>query len=140
MIDAAASSSPLVSVLIVNYNSGPNLARCLAALADQTMDDFEVIVVDNGSADRSVALIARAPTALTLDLAGGNLGFAAGINRAAGQARGRWLALLNPDAFAAPGWLAALLSASGRYPAQVMFASLQRQEAAPACLDGAGDP
>ena len=140
MIDAAASSSPLVSVLIVNYNSGPNLARCLAALADQTMDDFEVIVVDNGSADRSVASIARAPTALTLDLAGGNLGFAAGINRAAGQARGRWLALLNPDAFAAPGWLAALLSASGRYPAPVMFASLQRQEAAPAYLDGAGDP
>ena len=92
-------------MLIVNYNSGPNLARCLAALADQTMDDFEVIIVDNGSADRSVALIARAPTALTLDLAGGNLGFAAGINRAAGQARGRWLALLNPDAFAAPaGW------------------------------------
>ena len=91
MIDAAAPSSPLVSVLIVNYNSGSNLARCLAALADQTMDDFEVIVVDNGSADRSVASIARAPTALTLDLAGGNLGFAAGINRAAGQARGRWL-------------------------------------------------
>jgi len=44
--------------------------------------------------------------------AGANLGFAAGNNLAAAQALGDWLALINPDAFAAPDWLERLLEAA----------------------------
>ena len=43
--------APRVSVLVVNYNSGPHLIRCVEALARQTMGAFEAIVVDNASAD-----------------------------------------------------------------------------------------
>src|SRR5215469_7448671 len=46
-------ANPQVTVIIVNYNSGPCLARCLAALARQTWRDFDAIVVDNDSTDES---------------------------------------------------------------------------------------
>ena len=44
-------SAPFVSILIVTYNAGPHLGRCLEALSQQTYTDFEVIIVDNGSTD-----------------------------------------------------------------------------------------
>ncbi len=52
------SSSGNASIIIVNFNSGPLLARCLAALADQTFRDFEVIVLDNASTDDSAVAAA----------------------------------------------------------------------------------
>ena len=50
---------PLVSVVVVNYNGGALLKQCLDALGKQTMPDFEVIVVDNGSTDASLYSIDR---------------------------------------------------------------------------------
>ena len=46
--------TPQVSVIIVNWNGGKVLNRCLTALAAQKYKDFEVIVIDNGSTDGSV--------------------------------------------------------------------------------------
>ena len=134
-------ASPAVSVLIVNYNSGGDLGRCLAALTAQTMRDFEVVLVDNGSTDGSLdqALAESGLPRLRLIRAGENLGFAAGNNRAAATAQAPLLALLNPDAFAAPDWLAVLLDAAGRHPDVAMFGSTQLVDADPDRLDGAGD-
>jgi GT2 family glycosyltransferase len=47
---------PAVSVLIVNYNAGPSLARTLAGLAAQTFADFEALIIDNASDDRSIGM------------------------------------------------------------------------------------
>ncbi len=134
--------TPRVSVLIVNYNAGHHLARCIAALRRQTMAEFEAIVVDNASSDRSLVLArdaAEGDARLVFDEVGANLGFAAGNNRAAARARAKWLATLNPDAFAEPDWLARLLDAVGRHPDADMFGSTQLDDADPAMLDGAGD-
>jgi GT2 family glycosyltransferase len=68
-----------------------------------------------------------------------NLGFAAAVNQAARQARGRWLALLNPDAFPEPNWLAALLAAAEAHPKARCFASRQLMAEDPDRLDGLGD-
>jgi len=145
----AAAADPVLSVLIVNYDSGDDLRRCLAALAAQTRGDFEIILVDNGSADGSLARALAdcslaagedAPLpALRLLQAGRNLGFAAANNRAAALARAPLLALLNPDAFPEPGWLATLAEAAARHPDVAMFGSTQLLEADPDRLDGAGD-
>lgn len=136
-------TAPLVSVLIVNYNSGPCLAACVVALAEQRFRDFEIIIIDNGSIDDSLNGLDQCPLPLKIDKVGQNLGFAAANNRAAAQANGQWLALLNPDTVADPDWLANLMAASQRHRTVDIFASLQWQ-LTPAgqaeLLDGAGDP
>jgi len=68
-----------------------------------------------------------------------NLGFAAANNLAAQHARGEWLILLNPDAEAAPDWLAQIRASIARHPDTAMFASTQIDMDNPDRLDGAGD-
>lgn len=130
---------PTISVIIVAYQSGPTLERCLAGLKAQTFTDFEVLLVDNASTDGAPRAAAAADPSLILIEPGANLGFAAGNNLAIRQARGRWLALLNPDAYPEPGWLAALMDGVARHPGVESFASLQTSADDPAVLDGAGD-
>jgi len=60
-------------------------------------------------------------------------------NHAAKMAKGKWLALLNPDAFAAPDWLTQLLAATTRWEDVAMVGSLQRMALEDGILDGAGD-
>jgi GT2 family glycosyltransferase len=133
--------APRVRVLIVNFNSGAWLQRCLAALCRQTMPAFEACVVDNGSRDQSFAQ-ARAAIVdprIAFVALGDNLGFAAGNNRAAAGAATPWLATLNPDAVPAPDWLARLLAAADAHPEVAMFGSTQLDAADPARFDGIGD-
>ena len=137
--NGAANVSPRVSVIIVSYQSGPTLARCLEALRAQTFTDFEILLVDNASTDGAPqAAVAADPTIRFLQ-PGANLGFAAGNNLAAREARGRWLVLLNPDAYARPGWLAALVDGAARHPEVRCFTSLQMVADEPGLMDGAGD-
>jgi len=105
------SPGPLVSVIVVNWNGQHLLAPCLAALQAQTFTDYELIVVDNGSTDGSTAwLAAHHPQAQVIALES-NQGFSGGNNVGLRVARGQFIALLNNDAEAAPGWLAALVQA-----------------------------
>lgn len=128
-----------VSVLIVAYRSGDTLPRCLAALRAQSFGDFEIVLADNSPEDASARTSADADPAIRYLDNGGNVGFAAGNNRAAEVATGGWLALLNPDAFPEPDWLASLVAAAERRPGVRCFTSLQLDDADPNCLDGAGD-
>lgn len=132
----------MLSVIIVNYNSGARLTRCVEHLGRQSYRDFEVIIVDNASADSSLddalasapmPLIPRAIRSAT------NAGFAAANNSAAREARGEWLVFLNPDAYPERDWLSALVSASARYPWADAFGSTQLNAADPTVIDGAGD-
>jgi GT2 family glycosyltransferase len=128
-----------VSVAVVAYQSGPTLADCLAALKAQTVGDFEIILIDNASTDGAAAAAARACPEATFVPNAQNLGFAAAMNQAARLARGRWFAMLNPDAFPDPGWLEALLAAADAHPEVRCFASRQLMADDPGVLDGLGD-
>jgi GT2 family glycosyltransferase len=132
-------SPPLVSVIVVSYQSGPTLARCLEALRGQTFTDFEVLLVDNASTDGAPQAAAAADPTLRFLQPGDNLGFAAGNNLAAREARGRWLVLLNPDAYARPDWLEALIAGAERHPDVRCFTTLQMVADEPGLMDGAGD-
>jgi len=131
--------APAVTVVVVNYNGGDYLRGCLASLARQTFTDFETIVIDNASSDDSLSGIDEQPARTTILRQDKNLGFAGGNNVGARVGRGRWLALLNPDAEAAPDWLAAMLRAVERRPTHRMVACLQISLHEPDKLDGAGD-
>jgi N-acetylglucosaminyl-diphospho-decaprenol L-rhamnosyltransferase len=128
-----------VSVVVVTYESGGTLGLCLSALKAQVAQGFETILSDNGSTDRAAQAAASADRALTLVENGSNLGFAAGNNRAAERANGRWLVLLNPDAYPEPGFIAALLAAASAHPKVRCFTALQRMAGDPSRLDGLGD-
>lgn len=133
------AKAPAVSILIVAWQSGEHLERCLAALDRQGFRDFEAVLFDNASTDGAVDRVAPRPW-LRIERAASNLGFAAANNRAAALARGRHLVTLNPDAFAEPGWLAALVAAAGRHPEAASVGSVQLLDADPDILDGIGDP
>ena len=131
--------SPFVSVIIVNFNAGDRLQKCIEHLEAQTFKDFEVLIIDNGSEDGSVDSLHAPHLNITVKMAGENLGFAAGNNVMAKQAKGEWLAFLNPDAYADPNWLEQFAEATNRYPDVESFGSAQIDALNETKLDGAGD-
>ncbi len=95
---------PSLSVLIVAWNSREELDRTVPALLSELREGDELIVVDNDSSDdTAAAVLALAPAARIVRM-GRNVGFAAGCNAGAGEARGDLLVILNPDAAPLPGW------------------------------------
>ncbi|MHB1356749.1 MAG: glycosyltransferase family 2 protein [Anaerolineae bacterium] len=108
--------APLASVIIPNWNGIKLLRPCLDSLRKQTLANYEIIVVDNGSSDGSVqALNTEYPEVRTLALAK-NGGYTGGCNAGIGAARGRYLVLLNNDTEADTQWLENLIDGLHRYP------------------------
>ncbi|MGH9721972.1 MAG: glycosyltransferase family 2 protein [Bryobacteraceae bacterium] len=139
--------SALVSVIVVTWNRRELLRACLTSLASQTDLDgtpLEVIVVDNGSRDGSVEMIEKEiRSALTnLDVVlirnSENRGFCEANNQGIAASRARYVALLNNDAEADPGWLRALLSAFDGRPDVGMAASKILVHEDPRRIDKAG--
>src|SRR5688500_20214905 len=98
-------SQPVVSVLIVSWNSAANLSRWLDALSVQLFKDFELIIVANGSTDNSIDSIQQLGLPIRIQQLQKNDDSTTATNIGARLSRGRWLVLLNPDAFPAPDWL-----------------------------------
>ncbi|WP_200932147.1 glycosyltransferase family 2 protein [Pseudorhodoferax sp. Leaf265] len=127
-----------VTIVIVNWNSGALLRECLAHCLRQTVPADAILVVDNASQDNSLDGVDALPGVTVMPMER-NLGFAAANNRAIAQCTTDWVLLLNPDAFAEPGWMAALLAAAAERPNVVAFGSRQMQHGKPGILDGIGD-
>ncbi|MBM3293047.1 MAG: glycosyltransferase family 2 protein [Candidatus Aminicenantes bacterium] len=112
-----------LTVCLVNFNSGPLLARCLDSLEPASSGlEYEVLVVDNGSRDGSAAAAeGRARTRLLRN--GFNAGFAAANNLAFREARGRDFMLLNADTEVLPGALEALVRFAEAHPRAGLIAA-----------------
>jgi len=108
--------------VVVNWNRKELLRACLTSLARQEGVPFETIVVDNGSADGSADMAAGEFRARVIRNSE-NRGFCAANNQGIAAARGEFIALLNNDAEAEPGWLAALARACQKGPEVGMAAS-----------------
>jgi GT2 family glycosyltransferase len=94
--------------VIPTLGAGHTLAECLQSLAAQTQPDFEVIVVDNSG--KGLVRNAGFLNIRIMEMER-NVGFGAAINAALASSKTRYLATLNDDAVASPGWLAALVAA-----------------------------
>src|SRR5215212_2039665 len=112
---AIMNSVPL-SAVIVSWNGMRQLPECLAALLPQLPPNAEVILVDNGSTDGTPAWAHAHHPQLQIIALPENAGFAGGVNAGLRAARGDLLLLLNDDAFAEPGFIAALLETMARQP------------------------
>jgi GT2 family glycosyltransferase len=116
-------STPIVSVIIVNWNGKHLLADCLGSLRSQTYRDHETILVDNGSTDGSIDFVRENFPDVRLIPLAENRGFAGGNNAGIQASSGRFVALLNNDTRADANWLAALVKAAESEPQTGMWAS-----------------
>jgi GT2 family glycosyltransferase len=136
---AAGLPDPRASIIIVGFNSLAYLDRCLVSVLRDAGPDTEVLLLDNGSTDRTTERLAdRFPRVRRLR-SEQNLGFAGGCNLAAGWARGRYLVFLNPDTEVADGWSEALISALEADPALGLATSRITLRDHPARLNAAGN-
>jgi GT2 family glycosyltransferase len=117
----AASTNPdvpVLSVIIVSYNTRALLLRCLATLEPELAGiPSEVFVVDNASKDGSPAAVHAAFPKVRVLGQEQNLGFGAANNVALRESRGELILLLNSDAFVHPGALSAMRDCLARNPA-----------------------
>ena len=86
-----------LSIIIVNYRSWKRLDACLKSITLRSMDNIEVIVVDNKSNDDHAQAFIAAHPQVKFILQDINGGFAQACNRGAKEAKGEWLLFLNPD-------------------------------------------
>jgi GT2 family glycosyltransferase len=103
--------NPFVSIIIVNYNGEFYLDKCLDSLKVTTYPNFEVIVIDNHSSDRSSDLVkGKYPYVKLIELTR-NLGFAIANNLGAEAAKGDFYIFLNNDTIVTKTWLSELVKA-----------------------------
>ena len=96
-----------LTIAIVTWNSERWIERCLHSIEAACAGvGYEIVVYDNASTDRTLQIVGDDVTLLR---GTSNAGFAAGINRAVKDARGRYVFLLNPDCELAPGAVADLV-------------------------------
>ena len=105
-----------LSVIIVTWNGLRYLPRCLDAFMPQLPPEAEVILVDNGSTDGTLAWVGQQRPELRLIALGHNTGFAGGVAAGLRVACGELILLLNDDAFVEHGCVAALLAAMTDFP------------------------
>lgn len=90
-------ATPGVSIIILNYNGSEYTNPCLRSLEEISYDDYEVIVVDNGSDQEDPEEAIDPIPEMQLYETGENLGFSKGCNYGAERASGRFLLFLNND-------------------------------------------
>lgn len=131
--------SPWVRIIIVAYNSGNVLQKCIDHLVLQTERNYEVVIVDNQSTDNCVTNLHLPDDRFSVLRSERNLGFAAGSNWGAKNARTDWLITLNPDVFVTSTWLQMLKNAALSNPSFAMLSPVLVREEDNNILDGCGD-
>ena len=101
----------LVSIVILNYNAGELLSDCIESIFKTKYDNYEVILVDNASTDKSYKKCKEKFSKIHLIENKKNLGYCEGNNVGIREVKGKYVAILNPDTKVEPNWLDELVSA-----------------------------
>lgn len=108
-----------VSVVVPLYNKASTVRRSLDSIARQTLEDFEVLVVNDGSTDGGERLVADYPDRRVRLINQANAGPGAARNRGASEAQAAWIAFLDADDEWLPEYLAESLALAARFGEQV---------------------
>jgi GT2 family glycosyltransferase len=132
---------PFVSIIILNYNGEKFLKKCLQSVLSSNYENFEIVLVDNGSTDKSLESVRpfdRDPR-LKMVCLKENLGFSRGNNTGASVASGKYIVFLNNDTMVDRDWLKELVNVMERNQnvgaAQPKLLFLERQDE----VQGAGN-
>jgi GT2 family glycosyltransferase len=128
-----------VAVVVPNWNGRRWLEQCLDAVARQTKPVAEIVIVDNGSTDGSVELLASLPTPVRIIELGRNTGFAFAANRGIEAATTESVALINTDVVLTPDWIERVGSVLESDPGLSSVATKMLQMGDEGCLYNAGD-
>lgn len=90
---------PQVSIVLVTWNSGKYIQECLQCITNQTVRNYEIIVVDNDSHDESVEYITQHYPQIKVIQNKKNLGFCKASNQGIQASQGEFILILNPDVF-----------------------------------------
>ncbi|MBT5531025.1 MAG: glycosyltransferase family 2 protein, partial [Cytophagia bacterium] len=101
--------SPLVSVLVLNYNGKRFLDDCFSSLLKSTYSNFEIIMIDNKSTDDSVAYTEEKYPEVEIFQNGVNGGFSLAYNNAFKFAKGKYFVVLNNDVSVDKAWIEPLV-------------------------------
>jgi succinoglycan biosynthesis protein ExoO len=114
---------PLISVLTTAYNAAPYIGQCIESVQAQTLDDWEMIIVDDASTDATVQVVQRYRDDPRIRLVRNtqNLGPAAGRNRALEAAQGEWIAVLDADDWYEPTRLEQLLHTAQELEVAIIY-------------------
>lgn len=118
--------TPLVSVVINAYNAAPYFAECLDSLLAQTLQEFEIIIVDDASTDRTPEIAreyARRDPRIRLERNERNRGIPATINRALALSRGEFVGKMDADDVSLPQRLERQVAFLRAHPRVVMAGS-----------------
>lgn len=108
--------TPALSVIIVNFNAGPLLERCLGSLVSHLTGTWEAVVVDNASSDGSVDRVAGLDPRIRLLCNADNVGFGRAINQAMAATTAPLALFLNPDATLTAGAIDELVRELNNHP------------------------
>jgi len=132
-------SSKSIAVVIVNWNAGHYLRKCLQSLKAQTLKPVRVLIVDNASIDDSMTGLDEEFENYEFIRLETNKGFAFANNFAVKKVDDcNWIAFLNPDALAHPEWLEKLIAAAEKFPEYKSFGSHMLKHGTDK-IDGTGD-
>ena len=126
-------------MIVPTYNGAALLAECLTAVAAQTYQNMTCIVVDDGSTDHTIAMLASQFPSVSVTQLGRNTGLACATNTAIRASFAEFVVLLNNDAVPEPNWLAALVATADRHPTAGSIASRMRLYDRHDQLHSAGD-
>jgi len=113
----SGTSDPDLSIVIVGYNSLPELGECLASVRDTGASvRLETVVVDNASTDGTVEFLRREHPDVRVVANGRNVGYSKAVNQGIAESRARYVLVLNPDIVVRPDALQKLITSMDERP------------------------
>ncbi len=94
-------NAPLISIITCSYNVDRYIGQCIESVISQSLDDFEYIVIDGGSIDKTVEIINYYQHKLTYWHSKPDRGIGHAFNLGMAQSRGQWIMFLNADDYLA---------------------------------------
>lgn len=119
---------PLLSILVPIYNVETYLAQCLSSLIDQSLQDIEIICVNDGSTDGSLAVLqrfAKKDSRISI-LDKPNTGYGDSMNKALKRAHGPYVGIIEPDDWADEKMFKVMYEAAKKYDADVVKTNFYR--------------